>query len=172
MSVRALSLTAILTAAIAFSLSPPSPAEDAALTKQFRELLDVEWQYVLRESPTFASHLGDKRYNDRWPDVSLTAIERRHEHAQELLAKLESIDPAKLSPADRLNYLLFKKEIANDLEQFPFHWHLVPLNQREGVQDESQVADGIVFKTVKDYEDWISRLRSFPAYLDQTIELM
>jgi prolyl oligopeptidase len=157
---------------MAISLTIPARAEDAALTKQFRDLLDLEWQYVLRESPTFASHLGDKRYNDRWPDVSLAAIERRNEHAVELLAKLGAIDPAKLPPADRLNYLLFRKEIAEGIEQYPFRWHLVPLNQREGIQDESQVADAIIFQTVKDYEDWIARLRSFPTYLDQTIELM
>jgi prolyl oligopeptidase len=157
---------------MALFLSAAAIAEDAALTKQFRGLLDSEWQYVLRESPTFASHLGDKRYNDRWPDVSLVAIARRHEHAVDLLAKLDAIDPAKLPPADRLNYMLFKKEIAEGIEQYPFRWHLVPLNQREGIQDESQVADAIVFQTVKDYEDWIARLRSFPAYLDQTIELM
>lgn len=147
-------------------------AEDEAVTRGFRDLLATEWEYTLREAPTFASHLGDKRYNDRWPDVSLAAIERRHQHQKDVLAKLAAIDPLKLSPADRLNYLLFQKEITSDVEQFPFHWHLVPLNQREGIQDESQVADSMTFAKVKDYEDWIARLRAFPAYMDQTIELM
>ena len=100
-------------------------AEDEAVTRGFRELLAAEWEYTLREAPTFASHLGDKRYNDRWPDVSLAAIERRHQHQQEVLAKLAAIDTENLPPADRLNYLLFKKEIASDLEQYPFRWHLV-----------------------------------------------
>jgi prolyl oligopeptidase len=162
----------LVVAVMAFSISGAARAEDAALTKQFRDLLDSEWQYTLRESPTFASHLGDKRYNDRWPDVSLAAIERRHEHAVELLAKLDAIEPTQLPSADRLNYVLFRKEIAEGIEQYPFRWHLVPLNQREGIQDESQVADAIIFQTVKDYEDWIARLQSFPTYLDQTIELM
>ena len=147
-------------------------AEDEAVARGFRELLATEWEYTLREAPTFASHLGDKRYNDRWPDVSLAAIERRHQHQQDVLKKLASIDPEKLPAADRLNYLLFKKEIANDLEQYPFHWHFVPLNQREGIQDESQLADALSFTKVKDYEDWIARLRSFPTYMDQTIELL
>ena len=146
--------------------------EDVDLARQFGDLLDAEWQYTLREAPTFASHLGDKRYNDRWPDVSLAAVSRRHEHQKAVLAKLGQIDPEKLPAADRLNYLLFRKEIVNDIEQYPFHWHLVPLNQREGVQDESQLADALIFTTVKDYEDWIARLRSFPAYVQQTTELM
>src|SRR5947207_9473863 len=98
-------------------------AEDAAVTERFRTLLASEWEYTLRESPTFASHLGDKRYNDRWTDVSLAAIARRHEHQQEVFAQLDKIDRGLLSPADRLNYQLYRKEVAEGLELYPFHWH-------------------------------------------------
>src|SRR4051794_2507281 len=62
-------------------------AEDAAITKQFRDLLAEEWEYRLREAPTFASYLGDKRYLDRWPDVSLAAMARRHEHQQDVIGR-------------------------------------------------------------------------------------
>ena len=86
-------------------------AEDQATTDTFRKLLAAEWEYTLREAPTFASHLGDKRYNDRWPDVSLAAIDRRHGHQQDVLAQLDKIDPQQLSPADRLNYQLYRKEL-------------------------------------------------------------
>src|SRR6476661_10118183 len=147
-------------------------AEDAAATKRFRDLLASEWEYRLREAPTFASHLGDKRYNDRWPDVTLEAIARRHEHQREALASLDTIDRQQLSPLDRLNYQLFRKEIAEEIEEYPFHWHLVPLDQRGGIQTENELADALSFTTVKDYEDWIARLRSFPKYMEQTIALL
>jgi prolyl oligopeptidase len=146
--------------------------EEAKVTDTFRQLLTDEWEYTLRESPTFASYLGDKRYNDRWPDVSLAAIARRHEHQQQTLARLHKIDARQLSDSEQLNYRLFEQQIQNDLEAYPFRWHLVPLTQRDGIQDESQLAEVITFATVKDYEDWIARLRTFPAYMDQTIALM
>src|SRR5213592_3117482 len=95
-------------------------AEDVAVTKRLQDLLASEWEYGLKESPTFASHLGDKRYNDRWPDVSLAAIERRHKHRQETLATLAKIDKQKLSPADQLNYQLFQKDIAEEVEGFQY----------------------------------------------------
>ncbi|MCA9000268.1 MAG: DUF885 domain-containing protein, partial [Planctomycetaceae bacterium] len=53
-----------------------------------------------------------------------------------------------------------------------FGWHLVPLNQRGGIQDEGSTADSLRFETVQDYEDWIARMRAFPIYMDQTIALM
>ncbi len=141
-------------------------------TEQLNDLYAAEWETTLREAPTFASHLGDLRYNDRWTDVSLPAIQRRHAHQRDVLTKLAAVDPSGLSPQDRLNYLLFKHQTQTDIEEFPFHWWLVPLNQREGIQDENSLADSLRFKTVKDYDDWIARLVAFPAYMDQTIALM
>jgi uncharacterized protein (DUF885 family) len=147
-------------------------AEDTAVRDRFRTLLDEEWEYTLREQPTFASHLGDKRYNDRWADCSLEALARRNEHQRQLLARLDAIDPAQLSSADRLNYRLYRKEVAERVEQYPFHWHLVRLDQRGGPQTENETADALIFKTVKDYEDWIARLRKLPTYIEQNTALM
>lgn len=151
---------------------PEKSNGDEKLTQRLNALFAAEWETTLRESPTFASHLGDPRYNDRWPDVGLAAIERRHKHQQQVLAALQEIDEKQLSPSDRLNYRLFRRQIENQQEEYPFRWFLVPLNQREGIQDESSLADALSFKSVKDYEDWIARLNAFPEYLRQTIELM
>jgi uncharacterized protein (DUF885 family) len=140
--------------------------------EQLHQLFDAEWQYQLREAPTLASALGDLRYNDRWPDVSLAAMKKRNDHERELLGKLSVIDASKLSAENKLNLNLFRRQTQVSLEEFPFQWHLVPLNQRDGIQDESSLADSLPFHAIKDYEDWISRLIAFPVYMDQTIELM
>src|SRR5229473_3522603 len=81
-------------------------------------------------------------------------------------------DRRKLHPPDQLNYDLFKKEYETSVEENQFRWYLVPLNQREGIQTADELADALRFETVKDYEDWIARLRAFPRYLDQTVALM
>lgn len=141
-------------------------------TAQLHALFEEEWQYNLRQSPTMASYLGDKRYNDQWPNVSLAAISERHIHDQELLSRLKSIDASSLTAADQLNLELFRRQVEVGLEEFPYLWHLVPINQRDGIQDESSLADSISFVSVKDYEDWLTRLRTFPEYMNQTIALM
>ena len=68
----------------------------------FGALLKSEWEYTMEQSPTWASQLGDRRWNDRWPDVSLTAIESQQKHRLELLEKLRSISRDSLPPADRV----------------------------------------------------------------------
>src|SRR5256885_10202531 len=78
-------------------------------TKALQALFDAEWDYTLEQNPTWASQLGDRRWNDRWEDASLAAIEKRHEHASDVLARLEKIDRRTLSPKEQLHYDLFQK---------------------------------------------------------------
>lgn len=143
-----------------------------AASKALHDLFAAEWDYDMQQSPERASELGDRRWNDRWSDDSLEAFARRHQHNQEVVAKLAGIDRAALSPVDQLNYDLFKKRYEVSIEGYKFHGFLLPLNQRGGIQTLDELADSLRFQTVKDYEDWITRLRTFPALMDQTIALM
>ena len=70
-------------------------AQDA--TKNLYALFDSEWQWSLENNPTFASYLGDKRYNNRWSDQSLDAIKLRNQHRVETLARLKQINRNALS---------------------------------------------------------------------------
>ncbi len=126
----------------------------------------------MRESPTFASFLGDKRYNREWGDLSLEAIERSQEEDRRVLERLDAIDVEKLSETDRLNYRLFRKRYEYAVDEQPYRWFLLPLDQRGGIQTANETADSLAFETPRDYEDWIARLEAFPAYADQTIALM
>ena len=136
------------------------------------QLIDAEWDYRMEHSPTTASTLGDRRWNDRWDDLSLDAIHRNHQHELEVLEHLKSIDRARLPARDQLNYDLFRKDYDTDLEEYSYQWCLVPLNQRDGVQTWDQLADALPFDTLKDYEDWLARLRSYPVCLEQTTGVM
>jgi uncharacterized protein (DUF885 family) len=147
-------------------------AQDAASTKSLHDLFDREWEYDLQQSPTRASQLGDRRWNDRWADISLAAIKARHDHDLDVIKDLATIDRSKLSKADQLNYDLFKKGYESDVAEYQYRWYLVPLNQRGGIQTQNELADSLRFETVKDYDDWIARMKTFPAYMDQTMALM
>ncbi|HTI51618.1 MAG TPA: DUF885 family protein, partial [Planctomycetaceae bacterium] len=147
-------------------------AKRESATDRLHALFDAEWEFGLRDDPVSASHLGDRRYNDRWTDVSLAAAARRQTHRQGVLRQLATIDPAALSAADRLGYRLFRRQYETDVEDYPFLGHLLPVTQRDGIQDAGSLADSLTFASLKDYRDWLARLESFPAYMEQTIELM
>ena len=84
----------------------------------------------------------------------------------------ERLIAAKLSPEDQLNYDLFKKDLEEDIAGFKFRRYLLPINQRGGIQTADELGERLRFQTLKDYEDWIARLRSFPTLMEQNIALM
>ena len=135
-------------------------------------LFAAEWDYTMEQNPTWASSLGDRRWNDVWPDLRLEAIEAGHAHDLDVLKRLAAVDRTSLSVGDQLNYDLFKKKIEEGVEGHPFGWYLIVLNQRGGIQTENELADSLRFETVKDFKDWNMRLKRFSIYMDQTIALM
>jgi uncharacterized protein (DUF885 family) len=140
--------------------------------KTLHDLFASEWDYQLEQYPTWASRLGDRRWNERWGDESLDAIDKRNRHYVEVLTQLGSIKREELSPADRLNYDLFQKDYENEVQEHRYRWHLIPLNQLGGVQTANELADALRFETLKDYDDWLARLRALPEYIEQTTALM
>ncbi|NMO14335.1 DUF885 domain-containing protein [Pyxidicoccus fallax] len=164
-------------------LSPDAEAaKSEAPAAALHKLIQSEWQYQLEHSPTYASVAGDRRWNDRWDDLSLQAIEADHQHNLQVIARLKKLDRAKLSAADQLNYDLFLRDYELWAEEHRFKWYLLPSNhmgsipegikQPPGVQTAYQLADNLRFETVRDYEDWIARLKGFSTYVDQVIALM
>lgn len=152
--------------------SPAADARAASAADAANALFANEWEYTLREDPVYASRLGDRRYDDRWPDQSPAAHERRAAHDRDTLARARAIDPSPLSPGDRTSLAIFVRELELRVEGQPFRlWHLA-LDQNGGVQDADDVASAMPFATARDYEAWIARLRALPAYLDQTMETL
>lgn len=141
-------------------------------TAELHRLFDSEWQRTMSESPTWASQLGDKRFNRHWPDQSEAAIQASARLDREALKKLQSIDVATLSADDGLNYRLFQQEYQVKIGEQPFQLHLIPLNQRGGIQDENNLSRSLRFDTIEDYRDWIARLDALPKYIEQTTALM
>lgn len=157
---------------LSFSIVAFAQTSQENAGKRLHQVFDAEWNYTLQHSPEFASEIGDRRWNDRWSDQSLEEHARRKQHDQQVLQQVAAINRSQLSAADQLNYDLFKKDYEMSVEGYKFRRFLVPLNQRGGIQTQDELADSLRFQTLKDYEDWIARLRSFPTLMDQTIALM
>jgi uncharacterized protein (DUF885 family) len=168
----ALALSVVLLAELSLPFLSTAEAADPEVSARFQKLLADEWQWALKDDPEFSSWLGDKRYADRWQNVSLSAIKNRIEHKREVLGRLGLIDPEKLSPTDRTSYELFQREHQNAVDGHRFGWYHVPLNQRGGIQDANSLSSAMSFDTVRDYENWIARLNGFPQYMTQTIALL
>jgi uncharacterized protein (DUF885 family) len=150
-----------------------SGADLEARRKQLNELLAEQWEYVLRTSPEFASILGDKRYNDQVSDFSQKAIDEDLSKTKEFLARFEAIDTAGFPEQEALNKTLMVRQLKETLDNAHFKGWEMPVNQISGIHLQApQLAIYFSFSTVKDYEDYITRLKKFPTLIDQHIVQM
>ena len=136
-------------------------------------MLDEEWKSNAEKYPEWATRLGDNRFNNKLNDASYEAIINRQEEATKLLDKIKEINRSSLSLDDQLNYDLFLNSILFGIEGNVYLSYLMPISQMGGIQiGFAGISDYMPFKSVTDYENYISRMRAFPTKVDQTIDLM
>jgi uncharacterized protein (DUF885 family) len=157
---------------LCFCLNPIRGRAAESADKMLADFLAAEWEYTMEQDPAWASSLGDHRFDDRWENQSLAAIESAHVHAQHALETLRAIDRAALSPADQLNDDLYQRNLRTDIEGYRFRFYLCPLSQQGGVQTADDLITSLRFSTVKDYENWLARMQALPVLIGQTTDLM
>jgi len=137
--------------------------------KALSDLLAEQWEYQLRTSPISASFLGDKRWNDKLTDFSQEAIDKDLQETQKFLARFEAIDTSGFPEQEALNKILMVRDLKMRLEDARFKPWEMPVDQQNGVQIWlPDLVTVLSFQSVKDYKDYISRLRQIPRFLDQT----
>jgi uncharacterized protein (DUF885 family) len=149
-----------------------SYAADNVATQTLHQLFDQDWEYQMAHDPVAASELGDRRWNDQWENLSLNSLHERFQQAREMLTRLHAIDRAQLSLPDQVSYDVFEYNTKDYIEGEQYKWYLVRTGTFDGIQTVENVVDSLRFETVKDYDDWLGRMRNFPAYMDQNIGLM
>ena len=147
----------------------PSQSDVEARRKALNDLLAERWEYTLRTSPIYASVLGDKRWNDQLDDFSQKAIDDDLDQSKKFLVRFEAIDTSGFPEQEALNKTLMVRDLRMGLEGARFKPWEMPVSQFSGVHiDLPQLVSLLSFQTVKDYDDYISRLKQIPRLFDQT----
>ncbi len=135
--------------------------DEHGAARALHALFDEEWEWTLAEFPTYATVVGDSRYDDRWPDMSLEAHARRDVHARDMLDRARAIDRATLPESERLNYDLFRRDLELSVEGQRFPDECLPLTQMNGVHQD--VADMIQIsprRTARSWRGWLPRSKT------------
>jgi len=174
----ALLAVALLVAACGGEQPSTEPQADVAdATEALSSLFGDYFERGLELNPVRATAIGDYRYNDRIANsIGLEHREASRAMDEEFLAKLLEIDRGQLSRQDQLSYDMFKLNREMSIEGDRFPGHLQPLNQFGSMASFFiQLGSGTSlhpFKTVKHYDDWLSRIDDFVVYADQAVENM
>ena len=161
-----LHLTALC--ALLAALVPGSALAQQPAAPDLADLLQRGWEYRLQEGPLFATSVGDHRANDRLPDVSATAQQRRLTFWQQMLGDLDRIDRDALPLAERINYDVFRRQAEAEVAQVEFGAYEMPFNADSGFHSGiATLRRQVPLQTVDDYDNYIARLRAIPEYFEQ-----
>jgi uncharacterized protein (DUF885 family) len=153
-------------------IAPAFAAKDKSANGPLLKLFDQVWQEDLADNPIQATSLGDNRYNDKLPDMTVLAIDGRQKKNYARLQSLTKINREKLSKEDQLNYDLFQRDIKTRIGAYQFKPWMFEVGTYSGPQQLAEVAEFAPFNSVKDYDNWIARINASGPYIDQWILLL
>ena len=168
-------VAALLVSGVAATEQPPTPAQPVVgvdrLTDEFSEEL-------LALQPILATTVGDHRFGDRLAlEIGEPHRQRRRELYRGYLSRIGQIDPAALSPRDRLTLRVFRRDLEVALAGLEFPDHLLPVSYSlESLPNQLASLAGPEsaqpFATAADYRAFMKRIGAFPQWVELALENM
>jgi uncharacterized protein (DUF885 family) len=144
-----------------------------ARSKELSALFAQIWQDSLKHSPEFASSLGDKRYDDQLTDYSSQEVNASLARGRGYIEKLSLIDTTGLPDQEKLSAELMLRSLIDQQEGAKFKDWEMPVNQFNGFHtDLPQLVTRLQFDEVKDYDNYIERLKKIPKAFSQIMTNM
>jgi uncharacterized protein (DUF885 family) len=162
----ALLASTVVCSAAAAAPAPVRAAKNAAdarlqaLYNGFSAWQDKEFGYI-------QDSRGEQEQAAYLPRVDEPSQLRREAHEKDLLAQLNAMVPAQLSPAEQVNAAVFRTVLENDISDYRFRTWEMPFNSDSSFWtylDASQP-----FTDADGYRRYIARLRDIPRNFDEQI---
>lgn len=93
-------------------------------------------------------------------------------HDQQVMRQLAALDAAKLSPDERINFEVFREQLAVRLDDLHFREYEKPANSDSTFWSGEEMEVQKPFRTAEDYRRFIAQMRDVPRYFDENIANM
>jgi prolyl oligopeptidase len=145
-----------------------SGKESMTALRELQTICDESWEATLRENPTYATYLGDYRYNDRLADISAAGRARRRALHEAYLARLKALDLGSLDENDRVTADILRLQLEQSLEEDRHKFWQWEVDQMGGPQAEFPQL--VNFHPLADLKGLESRYRAFSTWMDQYLD--
>jgi uncharacterized protein (DUF885 family) len=168
---RIATLLAVTALASSFAHAQSTPLDTRI--KTLNTVFTDYWEDQLKHSPEFASTIGDNRYSDQLSDYSVQAYNDSLARGRAFLNRLSEIDATGMPAQEILSKDLLVHQLIEAQEEARFKPWEMPVNQFNGLQvNLPNLVSQLSFKTVKDYDDYIARLKQAPRAFAQITDDM
>jgi uncharacterized protein (DUF885 family) len=147
-----------------------SPAAGQNADARLRAIYTSEWQW--REAQFADDEDGVKPVVDHLPKVDAATQAMRLAYWRAVMKKLDAIPAAQLSPRERVNYDVYRPQIANLIASQQFRDYEMPANSDSSFWTDIGYTARRPYRTLEDYENWIAQMRDIPRYFREQIAEM
>ena len=134
------------------------------------DLADRFWDGVLQRDPTWATVLGDERFNDRWPNLGADGRAEEEAAFRSALAEAQAIAPDGLSPEEIITRDLLILVTENHLEALAQKQYQLAIDHMSGPQIwPAEIAQYQPADTDERLAMLLTRLERYPALIEQYI---
>ncbi|USJ02614.1 DUF885 family protein [Xanthomonas prunicola] len=150
--------------------TPPAPATltaEAPADARFRAIYEKEWAWRQAETGQADEDSDTTGDNTHLPDVSAAAQQARLAVWDGVLRQLDGIDPKQLSPANRINFAIYRPQVENLAAEVRLRAYEMPFNSDSSFWSNLGFMAQRPMKTAAEYRAYIARLNDVPRYFDQ-----
>ncbi|MGE3761358.1 MAG: DUF885 family protein [Kofleriaceae bacterium] len=137
-----------------------------------RAVLADQWELTMKWSPTYATTLGDHRYDDQMARRNKAAIDEYTRERDALIARLVAMDARSLDGADAITYALMREKLEVDrgLDVCKLHEWAVENGGGSLLGELSYLVESHGVRTARDADNLVARMRIGALLVDDMIE--
>ncbi|MDQ2823469.1 MAG: DUF885 family protein [Pseudomonadota bacterium] len=148
-----------------------APVHAASSDAAFKALYEQEWRW--RVDNDLASDDAAPRISNPAFAHEDSATQQRHlVYWQGILKAVDAIDPATLSPSARVDYAIYRAQIAAFADALRFREYEMPVNADSAFWTDINYIARRPFTDIAGYENYIARLNALPVYFDENLANM
>ena len=164
-------VTAFWTLTLAASLMTGScTSKRDTADSRFAALYEAEWQWRQEQFPDDED--SQKPIQNHLPKVDPDTQQARLRMWEDTLAKLDAIPREELSPAERVNYDVYRPQIETLIANQRFRDYEMPANSDSSFWTNLGYTARRPFRNAVDYRNWIAQMRDIPRYFREQMEEM
>ncbi|OIJ40163.1 DUF885 domain-containing protein [Massilia timonae] len=157
---------AAVAATSAAAVNTTATAADA----RFKDIYTKEWKWRIAER--LARDENAPNANPGYARVDAAAQEARRVYWAAILKELDAIPPGALSPAERINFAVYRAQIAALHDAQRFREYEQPVNADTAFWSDVAYAARRPLKSADEYRNYLRLLEGLPAYFDQELDNM
>jgi uncharacterized protein (DUF885 family) len=153
-----LALAALLAFAVPVSAAPAADA-------RFKAIYTQEWTW--RTGQYLVDSDNNEAIDKHLPRVDAAAQAARLAYWEGVMRQLDGVPQASLSPAARIDYLVYRSQVAALIAAQRFREYEKPLNADSTFWTDLSYTARQTFRTAKDYRNYLQQLAEVPRYFDE-----